>query len=127
MGLQYGHAFRMAAYIKNLTVPNYRRLFTKARLNVFPSAVLDGRLRGVPYQDRLCSCAQDIDSVKHILLHCVKFEQARAELILPLLRLFPGKSEAYYVRFLLEDRINDRTLAVAKFLSVVARTNDLSS
>uniref|UniRef100_A0A670HYS7 Reverse transcriptase domain-containing protein n=1 Tax=Podarcis muralis TaxID=64176 RepID=A0A670HYS7_PODMU len=123
-GVQYGYVFELTSYIKNLTVPNYRRLFTKARLNVFPSAVLDGRLRGVPYQDRLCSCAQDIDSINHILLHCAKYEQARAELILPLLVPFPGKSEAHYVRFLLEDRTKARTLAVAKFLSVVARTNE---
>lgn len=44
-----------ANYLGNLTIPKYRLIFTKARFNCLPSAVLDGRYNGIPYEKRFFS------------------------------------------------------------------------
>lgn len=60
-----------ANYLKNLTIPKYRLIFTKARFNCLPFTVLDGRYNGIPYENRLCPCNDwEVESLEHVLLEC---------------------------------------------------------
>ncbi|KAL8177478.1 UNVERIFIED_CONTAM: hypothetical protein K2H54_008055 [Gekko kuhli] len=57
------------------TILAHKRLghpaFMLARFNLFLSAVLTGRYKGIPYKERVCTCLyNEPDSVQHILFRC---------------------------------------------------------
>ena len=70
------------------------RAFTLARLNVFPSKLLEGGFRGLPASDCLCPCNNDkVESVGHVLLFCSCYQDLRLELLSPIICKSPGRSE----------------------------------
>nr|XP_060641653.1 uncharacterized protein LOC132781415 [Anolis sagrei ordinatus] len=104
------------AYLANLEVPKHRRAFTLARCHALPSAVLEGRSRKTPAQERLCPCESGYtETTEHVLLQCVFYRGIRANLITPWLLKHPGRTERYYTFLLLSDSCSAITHSVAKF------------
>ena len=59
----------VALYFSNLTIPSCRTSFMLARLNVFPSAMVEGRYRKIPHIERTCRySSMELDTICHILL-----------------------------------------------------------
>ena len=107
----------MAPYLQNLIIPKYRRAFTLVRLNVPPSAILEGRFQRIPLENRVCPCGDgSIESVAHVLLSCTFYKDLRKEVITPLLLSIPGRSTNATVSYLLADQDNQVTAKTAKFL-----------
>ena len=109
-------------YLQQLTYPKHRAAFSSARFNALPSAVLEGRYRRTPYQNRVCICGNgNIENIAHVLLFCPLYRNTRKELITPLLLPYPGRPTDSYVNFLLEDHNRTVTANAAKFLAITMR------
>nr|XP_034966343.1 uncharacterized protein LOC118082652 [Zootoca vivipara] len=104
-------------YLYKLTISKFRRAFTLARLDVLPSAVLEGRFQKIPAEKRLCPCGiGNTETVAHILLSCPLYKDLRLDLITPLLLTIPGRPTEATLFFLLSDQNDQRTTKVARFI-----------
>ena len=111
-----------ASYLHNLNIPKYRRAFTLARLDVLPSAVLEGRYQKLPREKRLCPCGDgNLETVSHVLLTCPLYKDLRSEIITPLLLSIPGRSSAAAMFYLLADQNIQTTEKVARFIERAMR------
>uniref|UniRef100_A0A670HL80 ribonuclease H n=1 Tax=Podarcis muralis TaxID=64176 RepID=A0A670HL80_PODMU len=111
-----------APYLSTLTIPKLRRAFTLARLNMLPSAVLEGRYQGISFENRLCPCgAGCVETVSHVLLSCSLYKDLRDETIAPLLSAIPGHSCEAKLFSLLADQNGSTTEKVAKFVERAMR------
>ncbi|KAJ7303251.1 hypothetical protein JRQ81_012188 [Phrynocephalus forsythii] len=104
-----------------LYVPKYRRAFSCARFNVMPSAMLEGRFKGTPLQNRTCPCGEGVETLAHVLLLCSFYREVRQELLFPMLVKKPGRSSDFYISLLLGDRDKQVTLLTAKFLAAAIK------
>ena len=87
-----------------------------ARLNAFPSKVLQGRFTKLPFKHRICSCNLNTpDTIQHIILDCPLFTAQRriAISLIPKWRTHPNDLIS---QFLLSDKEDDVTLIMAEFL-----------
>ncbi|KAJ7329669.1 hypothetical protein JRQ81_015843, partial [Phrynocephalus forsythii] len=65
----------------------FRKAFTLARCEVFPSLVLEGRFKSILREQRLCPCGSDeIVSIGHRMLRCSRHNKIQAKYIIPLLK-----------------------------------------
>ncbi|KAJ7317895.1 hypothetical protein JRQ81_004057, partial [Phrynocephalus forsythii] len=59
------------AYLPQLETYKFRKAFILARCEAFPSAVLEGRFKNIPREQRLCPCgSNEIESIEHMMLRC---------------------------------------------------------
>ncbi|XP_053118799.1 inversin isoform X5 [Hemicordylus capensis] len=110
-----------AAYLFTITLSKFRWAFSRARFNVFPSALLYGKYAKLPYEERKCPCDQAVETVAHILLKCPIYQDIRHQLIDPLLKDLNGKDDDLVVTYLLDDKDISTSAAVAKFCYVASR------
>ena len=103
-----------------------------ARLNAIPSPVLFGRLKGIPYQNRLCPCGQKMsDSVDHMILDCPlsNIFYFGPSISFMWLRALPNKQ--LVVQLLLRDDSPELTRVMAHYLNriyeIKASTSGLSN
>lgn len=106
---QIGHSFRNIqlfrsipyASIQQITVDLFRsfkywRIFTVASFNALPSASLEGRYHHVPLPQQLCLChPEKIESIGHVLLHCLFDNDIQSQYIFPILSTLPGRPEQF--------------------------------
>lgn len=108
-----------ARYLGVLTSPKQRIAFFRARFNILPSALLQGRYMKTPIAERVCICGKgEVEDVSHVLLYCELYRDHRKAYILPLLNRLPGRTDNFYVSFLLQDSDSFVTHIVAKFCVV---------
>ncbi|XP_061485692.1 uncharacterized protein LOC133386086 [Rhineura floridana] len=98
-------------YLSNLNISKCRKAFTWVRMNVLPSAVLEGRYNKTPYAERLCPCGKrEIETNVHVILHCSLYDHLRSLLITPLLDHQILNSEYSRINYLLSDHKKETTL-----------------
>ncbi|KAJ7345915.1 hypothetical protein JRQ81_001865 [Phrynocephalus forsythii] len=104
------------AYLSQLETYKFRKAFTLARCEAFPSVVLEGRFKSIPREQRLCPCGSDeIESIDHMMLRCSRHKKIRAKYITPLLKDMAGQSDSDYYNQLIIDQSRTTTELVAKF------------
>lgn len=118
----FGRGFSPANYLADLQIPKYRHSFTLARFNVLPSALLLGRYEGKPYESRVCPCgSSEVETSLHVLLHCSYYEDLRLTFIAPVLQKLKNEPELQRMRALVEDKVPEITINVAKFCVAAIR------
>lgn len=111
-----------APYLFHVTLPKFRRALTLARFNMLPTAVLEGRFKKIPYELRLCHCDLGaIETTEHVLLYCQFYRDVRNQLIYPIINKFPGNTDLFYLRLLLDSRDPSMIHKVAKFCYIVCK------
>ena len=110
------HRVCQMPYLSTLEIPKHRRAFTLARCQALPSAILEGRYKKIPLEERRCPCGLgQLETTEHILLFCLYYRDLRSSFIRPILRNFPGRTEQFYISLLLQDSTPEITYAVARF------------
>ncbi|KAJ7341463.1 hypothetical protein JRQ81_005583 [Phrynocephalus forsythii] len=85
------------AYLSQLETYKFRRAFTLARYEAFPSVVLEGRFRSASREERLRPCGSDKrESIEHMMPRCSRHNKIRAKLITPLLKDMAGQLVSDY-------------------------------
>ena len=78
-------------YFISLINPLWHRAFMLARFNIFPSAVLSGKYRNIPFKNHQCKhCLAESESNLHILLHCPKYSDLCQLLLSSVISNFSG-------------------------------------
>lgn len=92
-----------------------RRPFTRARCSEFPSMVMGGQYKRIPFAQTLSQCdSGEVESIQHVFLGCPWYQDAQAEYILPLTKALSSLSESNYISYL-SDKTQAITADVAKF------------
>ena len=103
-------------YVSELENPESRRAFMLIRMDMLPSAILEGRYKKIPYLNRHCACGVgSIETLEHALLDCKIYEQIQERYINSIILNSDGSNRKGYLQTLLEDRNKATTYNVAKF------------
>ena len=111
-----------APYLSFLLSKNTRRAFTLARSAALPTPVLEGLYKKIPYAQRLCVCPLgEIGSPEHSFFRCPLYEEARREILDPILVRLASLPEKQTYNLLLLGKDPMITRAVARFCIHICR------
>ncbi|KAJ7312165.1 hypothetical protein JRQ81_006510 [Phrynocephalus forsythii] len=103
------------AYLSQLEIYKFKKAFTLASCEAFPSVVLEGRFKSILREQRLCPCGSDeTESIEHMMLRCSRHKKIWAKYITLLLKDMAGQSDSDYCNQLLIDHSRTTTELVAK-------------
>lgn len=103
-------------YIRDLENLESRRAFMLIRMDMLPSAILEGRYRKIPYMNRLCVCGEGrIESLEHVLFECKIYKQIQESYIHPHISDMEEADRKRCLQLLLADRNKVTTYNVAKY------------
>ena len=103
-------------YISELENSENRRVFMLIRMDMLPSAILDGRYKKISYLNQLCVYGEGrIETLEHVLLDGKIYKQIRESYINPIILDRDGGNRKCCLQTLLEDRNKATTYNVAKF------------
>ncbi len=72
--------YTIEPYLNNNLSISQRSYVAKLRIGTLPLKLETGRYTGIPVEDRLCSCGEEVETEEHFLLRCPHYNGERNEL-----------------------------------------------